>query len=120
MKRRLFAVWMALVMILALTACGGAAKSSDAVSMNTSTSEAQEEMKMESVTMDFAAETEYGGDIVYESPESEAAGTVSGQKLIRTAWLTMETTEFEAAVEGLTARTEDFGGYFETCTVTYR
>lgn len=75
--------------------------------------------------MDYSAEMDYGGGVVYEEPQVEAekakeSGTVSGQKLIRTAWLEMETTEFEQAVQGLTELTEDFGGYFENSTVTNR
>ena len=120
MKRRLFAVWMALVMALTLTACGGASKATDSVSMNSSTSSAvREEAKAE---MDYAADMEYGGDILYEpgAAPSETPASTGGQKLIRTAWLNMETTSFEEAVQGLTALTEDFGGYFETSTVTNR
>ena len=123
MKRKMLAVCMALVMALSLAACGGASKGA---SMNATASVApgyapREEAKLEYVTMDSAAEMDYGNGMIYEEPKLESeSGAVSGQKLIRTAYLTMETTEFEQAVQGLTELTESFGGYFETSTVTNR
>ena len=48
------------------------------------------------------------GSTVYENPEN---------KIIRTANLTIQTTEFDAAVETLRALTEQYGGYFETSKV---
>jgi len=55
------------------------------------------------------------------APEAEEGGTdLMPQKLIRTAWLELETTEFEEAVMGLTALTEQFGGYFENSSVANR
>ena len=62
----------------------------------------------------------------YTAPMEDAAETGTGslgpteQKLIRTAWLEMETTEFDEASQGLAKLTEDFGGYYETSTLTNR
>jgi len=117
MKRKLLAAWLTLVMLLALTACGGASAPS-----KNAMDDSKAEISVEE-SMDYAADMEYGGDIMYEEPGESAPtedSAATGQKLIRTAWLTMETTSFDEAIQGLSALTEDFGGYFENSTVTNR
>jgi hypothetical protein len=52
-----------------------------------------------------------------ESPSDDSAGTASGQKLIRNAWLELESTEFDEASRALKELTEEFGGYFENSSV---
>ena len=69
----------------------------------------------------------YLEDAIYEEPEAgepqaEADGNssgaaVTGQKLIRTAWLELESTEFDEAARGLKELTEAYGGYFENSSV---
>ncbi|MBE6963686.1 MAG: DUF4349 domain-containing protein [Ruminococcaceae bacterium] len=130
MKRRLFAALMGLMMLFSLTACG-AAKSDAAMDMAapgmTTNGAFREESKMESESFDSSMN--YGGDIYYEEPSApmeDKVETGTGslgpveQKLIRTAWMEMETTEFDEASKGLAQLTEDFGGYYETSTLTNR
>ena len=132
MKRRLLAALLGLVMIFGLTACGAVAKSEaiyDRMDMAvTGGAYPEASMKGES----FDSSLNYGSDIYYETPsmptedsavKESASGSSVGlqeQKLIRTAWMTMETTEFDAAAKGLTQLTEAFGGYFENNSVTNR
>ena len=121
MKRRMLATLLALVMALALTACGGSSKTA-----------AREETAAEDMVMTESSSAMGGmadgndladmkGEMPMEpaSPAPEAEEMLP-QKLIRTAWLELETTEFEEAVQGLTALTEEFGGYFENSSVANR
>ena len=65
----------------------------------------------------------YGGGVKYEEAVSAESQTESGtvaQKLICTAWLEMETTEFDTATAALTDLTEQLQGYFESSTVGER
>ena len=107
MKRKLFALTLALLLVLSLAACGG------------------------SKSAEFTAEAP-AADMAYPMEENEAymgfdsGGTAGGgaypigQKLIRTARLELETTSFEEAVQGLTELTEQMGGYFESSSVGKR
>ena len=139
MKRRLLAVMLGLVMLFSLTACGA---KSDSATMDmvatggmVSNSAQKEEMKAESDAY-YDKSTGYGGDFYYEEPSIAPSAPTedsvlapdggSGslgpavQKLIRTAWLELETTEFDTAAKGLAQLTEDFGGYYQNSTVTNR
>ena len=106
MKRRGFAITTALLLLLTLTACGSKTETAAATATAPAAS-------MDSVNTDSFS---YGGDMYYEAEMAGGeTGTsiISGQKLIRTASLEMETTEFEttnAAVEDLVAQ---MGGYME-------
>ena len=113
MKRKLFALALAVVLVLSLAACGG------------------------SKSMEFTAEAP-AADMAYPMAPTEAeeylgfdAGSTgstagggaaypAGQKLIRTAQMNLETTAFEEAVRGLTDLTEQMGGYFESSSVGKR
>ena len=48
---------------------------------------------------------------------TESGSGATGQKLIRTAWLELESTEFDEAARGLKELTEEYNGYFETSSV---
>ena len=101
-------VWMlSLILCLGmLTACGGG-------SMDTGAAEGGVSRPMDDFATEDSMESAVtgGGDMVTVK---------NGAKMIYTAELEMETTEFEQAVQGLTALTEEFGGYFENSTVTNR
>ena len=97
---------LAVLLALVLAACGaGGATGSDAADAVTSS---------ESI----ASNGSYGGGAVYEEAETDASqSTGSGEKMIHTAYLEMETTEFDQAVTALAALTEELGGYYETSSV---
>ena len=124
MKRRFgrfVPVLLAMVMLLSLTACGGGSASAEMAPM---ASAPKEEAKFESATSDMAMpEMEspadgYGGGNY--STGSSGSAVETGRKMIRTAELQLETTEFDAAVEGLNALTEQMGGYFEDSRIGTR
>ena len=125
MKRRfgrIAPMLLAVLMLLSLTACGGSAKTEEAPRA----SAPMEDVYMEYTTSDSIAmpeeekaEPQYVGGSNYNS--GSTGGTVeTGRKMIRTAELQLETTEFEQAVEGLNALTEQMDGYFENSSIGTR
>ena len=125
MKRRLLASLLTVMMLLTLTACGGASKSSAGGNWAAADT-ATEESVSHSMT-EAPMEMGYLEDAIYEEPEAgepqaEADGNssgaaVTGQKLIRTAWLELESTEFDEAAQALKELSDAYGGYFETSSV---
>ena len=112
MKRRILASILALMMALSLAACGGSAKTESAASAPMAPAMA-EESKME---MGYTSSTSAGGAVM----DSAAKVEEQEQKLIRTAYLEMETTAFDDAVEAMAAITEQLGGYYENNSMTNR
>ena len=111
MKRRLFALTLALVLVLSLAACGGSKSA---------------EFTAEAPAADMAypmAPTEAEEYLGFDSGSTASGGGAAyptGQKLIRTARMELETTAFEEAGRGLTDLTEQMGGYFESSSVGKR
>ena len=110
MKRRLFALTLALLLVLSLAACGGSKSA---------------EFTAEAPAADMAypmAPTEAEEYLGFDSGSTASCGVAypAGQKLIRTAQMNLETTDFEKAVQGLTDLTEQMGGYFESSSVGKR
>ena len=113
MKRKLIALTAAFLLLLALTGCG--AKSE--VSMAAGAAPSMEAME---APIAPAVDYNYGGDVYYDKTPSavESGGTgTSGQKLIRTASLELETTEFEATTAALEDLVGKMGGYMENSSV---
>ena len=105
MKRRVLSLMLAGLMCLSLAACGA---KSEAAAPAASAPAASAPMM----------EEYYGGDMNMSMTDSaadggEVGGVVSGQKLIRTASLELETMEFETTTAALNALVEEMGGYME-------
>lgn len=110
MKRRLFVCFLALTMLLSLTACGAASKTaaSSANSHPADTVSATEEKGY------FDAETNDG----YDDEGRDSGGSVlENQKIIYTGDINLETTAFDETVKALAALAEVKGGYLESSTV---
>ena len=108
MKRRLLALMLTLLVALSLAACGS-----------------KSEAPAASADMAYPMETEMATSEEYlgfdsGSTADRGAAHPTGQKLIRTAQMNLETTSFEEAVQGLTDLTEQMGGYFESSSVGKR
>lgn len=105
MKRRLLALTTALLLLFALTACGSKEEAPAATAPASSAT----------------ADAYYGADMYYEAESTTSAAggetAVSGQKLIRTASLEMETMEFETTTAALTDLVSKLGGYMENSSV---
>ena len=111
MKRRFSAMILAWMLLVSLTACGGseASKSEETASDLVSAPES---------AADYGGGVEYGEAQLDSGTSNSNSGVV--QKLICTAQLEMETTEFDTAAAALTDLTEQFQGYFENSTVGER
>ena len=110
MKRRLFVCFLALTMLLSLTACGAASKTaaSSANSRPADTVSATEEKGY------FDAETNGG----YDDEGRDSGGSVlENQKIIYTGDINLETTAFDETVKAVAALAEVKGGYLESSTV---
>ena len=114
MKRKLFALALALLLVLSLAACGGSKSAEFTAEAPTASADMAYPMEPEMTveeSMGFdSGSTASGGGAAYPA----------GQKLIRTAQMNLETTDFEKAVQGLTDLTEQMGGYFESSSVGKR
>ena len=115
MKRKLFALTLALLLVLSLAACGGSKSAEFTAEAPTASADMAYPMEpglAEEMGFDFGS-TASGGT-------NGGASYHAGQKLIRTAQMNLETTDFEKAVQGLTDLTEQMGGYFESSSVGKR
>lgn len=124
MKQRLLASFLTVMMLLTLTACGGSAKTEAAGGNWDTADDMVVEESVSSSMTEGPMEMGYLEDAIYEEPaakpeteERESGTAVTGQKLIRTAWLELESTEFDEAARGLKELTEAYGGYFENSSV---
>ena len=90
-----------------LSACGGAATSNLAAPMASASVEMREEPGLKAEDSSFYSES-MADSVIYTSPDA---------KVIRSANLVIQTTEFEASVAALAALTEEQGGYYETARV---
>ena len=115
MKRKLFALALALALVLSLAACGGS-----------KSAEFTAEAPAASADMAYPMEPGMAEEMGFDFSSTASSGTnggaayPAGQKLIRTAQMNLETTDFEKAVQGLTDLTEQMGGYFESSSVGKR
>lgn len=114
MKRKLLASLLMAMTLLSLAACGGSASNSAATDTATMESPFMDDAAMD---MGYREDTVYEETVETERSTGDQGTAVTEQKLIRTAWLELESTEFDEAVQGLTELTERYGGYFETSSV---
>lgn len=110
MKRKLFAMLMATAMLLGMTGCGGGESAAAAPEASAPAQDAMS--KTESYVEAPNASIPLG---------SQAAGAEEGSvyqradaKLIRRCEISLQTTEFDAAVDALYGLVEGAGGYFES------
>ena len=113
MKRRVLALLLTGLMCLSLAACGA---KSEAAAPSAEAPAASAPMMEE----DYY----YGADMEMSMTDSvdggETGGVVSGQKLIRTANLELETMEFETTAAALNDLVAQMGGYMENSSIQNR
>lgn len=113
MKRRVFALLLTGLMCLSLAACGA---KSEAAAPSAEAPAASAPMMEE----DYY----YGADMEMSMTDSvdggETGGVVSGQKLIRTANLELETMGFETTAAALNDLVAQMGGYMENSSIQNR
>ena len=111
MKKKVSLLLAALLILTALTGCGGKMEES---------APAASAPAMEAPVAPMG-DGYYGADMDFAQTESTTGGSViSGQKLIRTASLELETTEFEATVQDLDRLVREMGGYMESSSLRNR
>lgn len=126
MKRYgILAAMMAALLVLS-TGCGGSAGNTS----STDTAAATEEASVSTSQMDSgsAAPAEWYGEqamteaAAEDGQVSSSTGVdsveASGQKLIKTVNLTMETREFDTLLENIQAKTTECGGYVESSEIS--
>ena len=117
MKKK-HALALCLALLLCCTACGsrsGQAAGETAAAGESGSAQAGESWN-EGSGMDLSMDSSPQAS----APQEEAEGSVyrsSGAKLIRRAELTIQTEDFDQAVQGLQRLTESCGGYFERSSV---
>ena len=125
MKKQL-ALILALVMLLSLCACGasGGSASDSIASAPSYNSAAQDmaEMPMPEpeIVHTISEEADYGGLSAaggVNGTAEEGAPTVDPEKIIYSADVTLETTAFDEAVEGIASLMEECGGWIESSSV---
>ncbi len=118
MKKKSLVLALVMLLALLLSACG--ARTNDAMA-NTAPSYGYK-AEMDTVTdsmMEAPSEGYYatgGAEGSWTEVDSDVYND-SGNKVIRTATMVIQTTEFDATVEGLARLTEANGGYYESAQV---
>ena len=116
MKKKIVLFALTICLLLSLFACGPKSAGYDRVEI--------ESVKPNEPTADAPSLDYSKSDGVTDGnskPESSPSGdiyTSDGNKIIRTASLTIQTTEFDAAAAALKELTEKYGGYFESAEVS--
>lgn len=119
MRRTWTAILLAALLALSVSACGG----SGAVNNMSSTSEAPMAKEEGVYQEDFDGGLSNGGiamDSAETAPETPAEGQTQAEreeKVIYTASLELETTEFDRSAAALEQLAGDLGGYFENSSV---
>ena len=118
MKRRLLAITVVLTLLLLLAAgCASSSKTDSAAADTVASAETSSSMDMGYGNSAAAPQEAPEADMVVEDAVTEESGDTREQKLIRTAYLELETTTFDESAAVLEALTQEMGGYFESSTV---
>lgn len=119
MKKKLFSL-LAVLLVLSLSACGGASKNSAAADSNApqaAPSAPSVDYNSAEMGWDIPTMSDEGDFAPEPSPGGSYGGVPANAKIIYTANLALETKEFDTASKALAALVEDMGGYFESRTV---
>ena len=114
MKKKCFAFLLALIMVLLAVGCG----SKSAAATETASAAG---WGMDTNYATDAAYKEETGDFKEEDVTSEEeleTPVENGRKLIKTVFLSLQTTEFDSLISNLSAKATELGGYIETSSVS--
>ena len=118
--KKYYALLLALLMLFSFAACSANEKSNDAVEIPTEFKvlQADEAEYYASVPSNLYGSTSENlmGDrmgVEYDGQVNDAVPSDSGQKLIRTIRLTVETDDYQAFMDSVTGRIAALGGYIE-------
>lgn len=118
MKKALSLLLAALLLTLALTACGAGRNAASDEATQSSDIAADDAMDMGWVSGMEATAPDLPEENYGSGTSSDSAGALSGQtKIIRTASLDMESRDFDAALDTLDQLVSSLGGYYESRTI---
>lgn len=121
MKKKILSLALALVLIFALTACGGA---EEAARPSNKTAEATAPESSAPQMMDMAmpeAEFEYSSDSGVSSTTGGSTGraeAISAEKIIYSADAGIETKEYDKTIEAIYAMVDEYGGFLESSSIS--
>ena len=116
MKKKSLFLALFLIFTLLLTACGAANSGMSADKAGMQIAPAASANPSESIIYDKNYGISSDGSYL-ETPTQGEIYNNDSNKIIRTADITIQTTEFDAAVESLNHLTQNMGGYYETAKV---
>ena len=121
MKKKWAAFLMAGMMLLMTAGCGSQ-------SMMTTNSSSKEEAAMDTAYAGSQYDADLSEDAYEETAMDSGSGITSenglestvenGRKLIRTIYLSLQTTEFDSVLSDLSAKTTELGGYIENSSIS--
>ena len=111
--KRLLTLCLAAALALLLTACGDAANGGGSTDASRQNGASQgSDASMDSMEFD---EGFFDAPFEPAAPEESAGGApTAGRKVILTAGIRMETTDFDTAAQAMAGLVEEFSGYFES------
>ena len=126
MKNRFPILLAALLLLAALTACGSS-RSADGVSYSAAAYGNADDYYYEApAAMAYAEEADFDfgywaeESVPEPAPQPNAPADMGDVKMIYTAYVEMESTEFDEAVSAVAALTAECGGYFESSSMSDR
>ena len=111
--KRMLALLMTLMLLLGLCACGAGSNGASGDTAASSSGGASNEMN----STDSGWDNGSTQDAPQESEGQSSASVYQDAKLIRRAWLQIQTETFDQAVEALEKLVQECGGYFQSASV---
>jgi len=116
MNRKAIVVF--LLCVLLLCGCGGAAKSAEAQAAPAAADRGHMEEAVEMEAPAEEAKAMATGGIANSESGGTAAGEMQAEKIIYSANAMIETTEYDATVEGVYAMVERYGGFVQSSSIS--
>ena len=114
MRKKYFGLLLAVLLLLTATGCGSKSAASSSASYG---NEASMSTSYYEDSYEDEAKAEESGEGVTSETGLDAQ-TASGRKLIRTVYLSLQTTEFDSVLSNLASKTTELGGYIENSSVS--
>lgn len=114
MRKKYFGLLLAVLLLLTATGCGSNSAASSSASYG---NEASMSTSYYEDSYEDEAKAEESGEGVTSETGLDAQ-TASGRKLIRTVYLSLQTTEFDSVLSNLASKTTELGGYIENSSVS--
>lgn len=114
MKKKYFGLLLAVFLLLTAAGCGSKSADSSSASYD---NEASMNTSYYEDSYENEAKAEESGEGVTSETGLDAQ-TASGRKLIRTVYLSLQTTDFDSVLSNLSSKSTELGGYIENSSVS--